>query len=402
MSEAYYVVDSLCVVIIAAIIISEALTFFKNRDHRDFFIMICMMALLFIDEIFAKALYAGDIHGDSVVFWFSYIAYYELLVAIIALWTRHCGILLGLHNRYALVTVVFYLILLAIVLTTPITGLFAEMDGSENIVQRMLYMPIMILALLPAVIVTGYAMIASLRSRDAGSREQNFTLAVVLLPVLVFFFIELETRTIPLFSVGLVISSLSVYIVMKKQMITTDRLTGIMNKNTMDGVVTRLMDKFDSRNSRSAISEKIHHELIINNPVLSRLSAFGERKHLYLLMMDMNHFKSINDNYGHAEGDVALRDFAHILNRSCEGTEFIPGRYAGDEFVVFGECDDLSEIEALMERIHSGCAAMKKPYEFGTSIGYAEYNPEYKTFKEFLKVADERMFQAKEASRKKA
>lgn len=402
MIETYYMVDSLCILFLVAIIIGEITTSFRDKSQLNFFIMLGLMIALFLTEIVGTTMISGDISRNETEYWIIYLTYYSLLLVVVALWVQYCNIQIGLDYKYSQISKLLYLILLMVILTTPFTGLFAKLDGSKWFVNGDLYFPVLILTVMPAIIVSALAVMASLRSRDAGSRMQYATLAAVLIPLLILFFVELYLVSMPLLSIGLVVSSLSVYFVMKKQMIVIDKLTGIINKNAIQRIVSRLMDKYDTKEARNPnpVSKMIYDITDLNIP-LPNIPAFTEKKHLYLAMMDMNHFKSINDNYGHAEGDVALRDFAHILTDSCKDTGFIPGRYAGDEFVLFGECDDLSELEAVIDRIHKGCEAKKKPYEFGTSIGYAEYSPEYRTFKSFLKVADEMMIKVKEASRKK-
>lgn len=395
--EAYFMVNVVCILFIAIILIGEAATTYRNKAHTNFFIMIILMAVLFAVEIVGHAMGSGDISAGDTLHWAVYLTYYVLLVAIIAMWVRHCITLIGVSNYFSKIFSILYLALAVFILITPLTGLYVSMDEGK-IVREGMYQPIMFLVMLPAVFSSALGAWETVHTRDISTRTQNITLCVILIPMLILYFVELYVD-MPLFNTGLVISSVSVYIVMKEQMITIDKLTGLNNKASIRREVSRLMDKFDAKDKKGSIMNMIYEGPLIQNPLVSSMAVFTEKKYLYLAMMDMNHFKTINDSYGHTEGDIALRDFAYILRRACEGTGFIPGRYAGDEFVIYGECNDVSELEAVIEKIHRGCAEMNKPYEFGTSIGYVQYKQEYRTFTSFLKEADDMMFRVKRESR---
>ncbi len=70
---------------------------------------------------------------------------------------------------------------------------------------------------------------------------------------------------------------------------------------------------------------------------------------MHLLVLDVNRFKKINDEHGHAQGDLALKSIANCLKESCiEKSDFI-ARYGGDEFVIVYKGND---VEGLCQRIH--------------------------------------------------
>lgn len=71
---------------------------------------------------------------------------------------------------------------------------------------------------------------------------------------------------------------------------------------------------------------------------------------MYLLVLDVNRFKKINDEHGHVQGDLALKAIANYLKESCiEKSDFI-ARYGGDEFVIEYKGND---VEGLCQRIHA-------------------------------------------------
>ena len=122
---------------------------------------------------------------------------------------------------------------------------------------------------------------------------------------------------------------------------------------------------------------------------------------LYLLMMDVDYFKTINDTYGHLEGDEALILVAKALKRACGAYRRRPyiARYGGDEFIILlegpkSECDSLvADIRAALK---SQCEAVQKPYDMTLSIGVAPWktgmNPN-----DFIAAADARLYEIKRA-----
>lgn len=128
-------------------------------------------------------------------------------------------------------------------------------------------------------------------------------------------------------------------------------------------------------------------------------------RHLSLLMIDMDHFKSINDKCGHLVADKALIDIAKILNTGLRRTD-VCARYGGDEFVTMlpetEQSGAISVAERYLDRIreyniHNLCGKIKK---ITCSIGIAfvaETNIQNPT--EFLKLADEALYIAKNTGR---
>jgi diguanylate cyclase (GGDEF)-like protein len=93
-------------------------------------------------------------------------------------------------------------------------------------------------------------------------------------------------------------------------------------------------------------------------------------------MLDINHFKAINDAYGHVVGDEALSEAAQVL-RSCIRSDDFLSRYAGDEFVILLDVADKAVLEATVARIHASTAqynkATRKPFRLSFSVGYEIY-----------------------------
>jgi diguanylate cyclase (GGDEF)-like protein len=133
--------------------------------------------------------------------------------------------------------------------------------------------------------------------------------------------------------------------------------------------------------------------------------AEAERGHrpLSVLALDIDHFKSVNDNHGHDAGDAALRQFADIL-RNFSRTPDVPCRFGGEEFLLIAPDTPLDGALQLAERIrvavqHKTLVANGVTLHLTVSIGVAEKTARHASVDELIKVADQALYQAKQLGR---
>ncbi|WP_394125903.1 diguanylate cyclase [Vibrio hepatarius] len=121
---------------------------------------------------------------------------------------------------------------------------------------------------------------------------------------------------------------------------------------------------------------------------------------LSLLLVDIDNFKSVNDNLGHDIGDITLRDTARFLQESTRSYDYI-GRWGGDEFILV--CPDLSENDAISyaKRLLSNYNELKfvKEQEISLSIGIATTSPCSCDKTSLFKNADIALYHAKESGK---
>lgn len=99
-----------------------------------------------------------------------------------------------------------------------------------------------------------------------------------------------------------------------------------------------------------------------NRRLQAMLAAPGEtRRDLALLFGDLDKFKPVNDSFGHAAGDIVLRDIGVRLSRSIRDGD-VAARWAGDEFAVLMPCDTRAEAEQMAERLSE---AVRQPIDIG-------------------------------------
>ncbi|MDN3610151.1 diguanylate cyclase [Vibrio ostreicida] len=128
-----------------------------------------------------------------------------------------------------------------------------------------------------------------------------------------------------------------------------------------------------------------------------------------LAVIDIDHFKLVNDQYGHLEGDAVLKKTAQILHANLSDADFI-ARYGGEEFVVWLPDRSDKERQTVIAELHSSVNSIvldKVPLT--VSIGVCEFNFEQhietesniSTLEQIIAVADEALYSAKNSGRNK-
>ncbi len=122
-----------------------------------------------------------------------------------------------------------------------------------------------------------------------------------------------------------------------------------------------------------------------------------------LIMFDIDHFKNVNDTYGHQAGDEVIRQTSKTLRRTIRKTD-VAGRYGGEEFGVILVDTPSANAMILAERLRKRIEALKIRYddlviEFKISIGIAELDKETKDYKEWLERSDKALYYSKENGR---
>ena len=122
------------------------------------------------------------------------------------------------------------------------------------------------------------------------------------------------------------------------------------------------------------------------------------------MIIDIDFFKKVNDTYGHIYGDYILRDCSKILKTNLRKVDII-GRFGGEEFVLYIEDTDISNMEIMCNNLRKKIQNFKFEYDeikinitasFGFTISSKNLN-----FDDCFKLADKALYQAKETGRNK-
>jgi diguanylate cyclase (GGDEF)-like protein len=136
--------------------------------------------------------------------------------------------------------------------------------------------------------------------------------------------------------------------------------------------------------------------------LLEKAISFARRHEqtLSVIMADLDHFKAINDTYGHQTGDQVLVAFAQVLQTSIR-QEDLAARFGGEEFILMLPGIALEQAAVLGERLRENLENLAIPglkTRVTASFGIAQYRPD-DTLETLVKRADEGLYAAKAAGR---
>ncbi|MCH3968615.1 MAG: diguanylate cyclase [Atopobiaceae bacterium] len=270
-------------------------------------------------------------------------------------------------RRWHLVAFAPALILIALTFLTYWTHWLFYVDAANQYHRGPAY-------LLQVVVTYGYviltatkAYVLSNRTNDYARRMELRTLSTFVVPSVITGVFQVLFPRYPILCVGNTFGLLYVYLTLQAQLVSIDALTRLNNRNQLFQYLS------------------------------VRLRRDQGDKPLYLLMIDVNKFKAINDTYGHIEGDKALRLVADALRKACSRRGFFIARYGGDEFTVICELDKDQSILDVHKRIDAALAEVETPYPLTVSIGSARYTSDVTSRQDLIARADEELYKAKAA-----
>ena len=234
-----------------------------------------------------------------------------------------------------------------------------------------LYFPLMIS--IPSLYLTTAFVHSVINARKTDNKEEKvlyWTLGVVPFGVMAFGMLQVVLLSAPTFCFGCTIMILMFYIQNMQTLISVDDLTGLNNR----GQINRYMEQI----------------------------RYREDAPVFVMMIDIDRFKGINDNYGHAEGDRALIIVSEALKQTCESLQssVFLGRYGGDEFTVIIQDPEENEYpEQVAETLRNTLAEKWResdlPYVLELSIGYEELKDREDTIQKCMERADEKLYEDK-------
>jgi diguanylate cyclase (GGDEF)-like protein len=158
------------------------------------------------------------------------------------------------------------------------------------------------------------------------------------------------------------------------------------------------VQKLAETDSLTGVANRRSFELAIENELL-RAKRYG--KELTLVMLDLDHFKRLNDNFGHQAGDDVLRQVGAAL-RTFSRESDTPARYGGEEFMVLLPDCPRQEAFTAAARLRKMIAAIESPTPITVSAGLASYPAHAHSTKGLIHAADEALYAAKRGGRDRA
>ncbi len=173
--------------------------------------------------------------------------------------------------------------------------------------------------------------------------------------------------------IGISLQNANLYAQME-QMATRDALTGLPNRRTFGSRIEEAM----ARHKRS------------NKPFA-------------IILSDIDHFKSVNDTYGHPVGDEVLRQVAKVFRDNLRETD-LPARYGGEEFIVLLEETDLEGAKVIANRVREAVQSLvfqseQGPFQCTISMGIGMWPEDNHDIDELIDLADQGLYHSKENGR---
>ncbi|WP_196603238.1 sensor domain-containing diguanylate cyclase [Pectinatus haikarae] len=174
------------------------------------------------------------------------------------------------------------------------------------------------------------------------------------------------------------------------------------NKNT-EHRLAKLNEQLKQLASRDGLTQLLNWYSY--NDICNKMIGLARRENtsFSVMFIDIDHFKKVNDTYGHAAGDTVLREVADCIVENCRKTDII-GRVGGEEIAVYLPQTDCHDAITLAEKIRIYIEKEKFDAE-GTlinitvSIGISNDKPYYQTIADIKKDADAAMYMAKSNGR---
>lgn len=191
---------------------------------------------------------------------------------------------------------------------------------------------------------------------------------------------------------------------------TEERLEDSIQTRTFElqVVLNELADKnriLEEQNTKDALTG-VRNRAYFDKKFLAELKrSRREQRSLALVMLDIDHFKKINDTYGHVAGDVVIRGVAQRISEQLKRSSDYVCRYGGEEFALILPNTDAEGAMALAEQIRLSIAAQPFATEVAeltvtVSLGcYAAVADASMVSTDFIHIADQALYQAKTAGR---
>ncbi len=365
--QSIIITDLMGVLILGVLVMSSYLVIQRRQlSDRIFTAMCSLTALSCIADMLSFMVDGQKYKGASLSAWFFDSFTYSTNIIVSIMWALYVDLRLYRSRKHMKKTLKLLCLPAVIGLIGVVINLrwhFVFDIDSENVYHRM-----------PAssfyFFVTYFYLISSIFIRRRHRKKYGKTgfvpVWLFLTPIIFCTTAQFLVYGISLAWCSVAIGLVSVHMGLQNELSYLDPLTRLYNRNYL----THVMDILD----------------------YSHMSIRG-------IMLDMDHFKCINDNYGHNEGDAALIEAAKIITSSLTENA-IPIRYAGDEFLIIIPSGTESDISSIIESIRKDEKEFnenkRKPYKLLFSLGES-YMKAGGDKEQFLKEMDDNMYNNKRA-----
>lgn len=344
------------------------------------FVILCNMIVLMADVI-AWGTEGCKFSGARIILLVSNSTYYILTGVVLFLCASYITARLSdthtIEKRILIAFSIPIIIETIMILLSPYTHWYFYMDSDNKYHRGSLYMVQAIIGLGYLIYIYIYTIIKMIRTNQENRRREcRIILAFILFPF-VTSLLQAKFYGLPLIWIGTTISILMFFVSAQNSELSMDALTGLNNRGKLDFY----------------LEEKVN--------------GHKPNTYLYVLVLDIDKFKDINDKYGHVEGDNALIALSNILKKTCDNGKDFAARYGGDEFTLVCVRKGTDDINPLLmhlnELITQYNRNSNKPYSLSISYGYAKLDGiKDKSVEDLKREADRHMYLNKHSRKEHA
>lgn len=323
-------------------------------------ILLSHMAYFLLDALWA--LFAYKIFDNAVIFLVIRIFKHFVISLSAYFWFEYISIKMGSDLINSRKRKIFIYIILTVSFVLDIILCYLDRNTKAYEIGNSFYTNIFSIGFMIATLINGYY---TIKHNKADVKKTNISYCGYIVAFIIIGIFQIICPNMPIMCFMTVFMVISMYSKRLRDLISIDPLTKLNNRNMLENYLKTLTNDVKARS--------------------------------FVLMLDLDSFKQINDNFGHLEGDKVLMSVSSVLKSNVsERNDAFLARYGGDEFIVILKNIIESDLLLFIESVNEGLKEIPFNHNVTVSCGYARMRLD-ETFEETLKRADSKMYEYKKA-----
>lgn len=366
-------VDLICLIILFVLVIGFIRVREKTKDQRLFFYYLISCIAFAIADFFSYLFLDNPAKGIGAILYISNALYFITSTFTCLLWLFYMmektseG---GLNRKSQVIAIIPFILFIVYTLTTFLHKTLFYITDDHSYVRGSLIFIHWIVAGGYIAFPTIRILIHIIRAKTKSERLELYPFLIVVVFPLITTIVQILWQGTSLIQVGMMLAAVYVYLRRQNSYAYKDGLTGLNNRRRFNLYLEEKVETIDPSDT------------------------------IFMIMMDVDFFKEINDTYGHPAGDSVLIAVGDILKNVCLKHDHIfPARYGGDEFTIFGYGYTEEELKDFIEEIKvetKDKIITDKNISINVSIGYVfGHKKDYDNLDILLNEADKEMYKIK-------
>lgn len=366
----YVTINLLCALMIIMLMFMVNRGVMHEADRNTFYRLCFNTQLLFLLDVLWVLLDGATYTGARMLNYFINAAYFAQCGILCYFWSQYSLHLSGSQRFSGKFFKVLFIVPMAVEILLSVvsikTGWYFTIDADNHYHRGNLLFIQVIVMFLYLVYSLLVAVFTIKQQRDILNRNKLYAISALGFLPFISQCLQAQFPGVSVFCTGATLGLVIVFLEIQREMISVDPLTRLNNRNQ----------------ASIYLSDRFKQEI--------------PGKKLYQFLVDLDKFKSINDTYGHMEGDNALIIVSSVLKNVCGPRGHFISRYGGDEFVVFANLPDNAAADNLCELLENKLRERSQtlPYTLALSVGYAALR-DGETEESLLSRADASLYKIK-------